>query len=278
MTGILADALGLFHRIAARSRICVLLSMKLRNQADAVVRARFSDGIEMSQNGELRIIARAAPDADFFIDVGANVGNWTGEFLKRMKSGGRGMALEPSPDAARELIRRLEADALKGRVDVLQSAAADMPGTKEFFMEPAGGETSSLIKQHSNRESVPIEVSVTTIDAEVDRRGIKYIDFLKVDAEGYDLKVIRGASLSLSHHLIGLVQFEYNRPWMAAGGSLAEAVELFEKCGYRVFLLKQSGLFDVNLEVFGDYYGYSNYIALSPQVVSKFADLFRGPL
>jgi hypothetical protein len=67
------------------------LFLKLRNQIMATIRAGLNDGIEMEVNGERWLIERVAPDASFFIDVGANVGIghlhfWMQAIMKNLKA------------------------------------------------------------------------------------------------------------------------------------------------------------------------------------------------
>ncbi len=52
-------------------------------------------------------------------------------------------------------------------------------------------------------------VEATTLDAFLDRHGIARVAFLKVDTEGHDLNVLRGAARSLAEGRIGLIQFEF---------------------------------------------------------------------
>lgn len=46
---------------------------------------------------------------------------------------------------------------------------------------------------------------------------------MKVDAEGFDLKVLKDAVRTLGQKQVGMVQFQYNAPWAEAGSTLADA-------------------------------------------------------
>jgi len=80
-------------------------------------------------------------------------------------------------------------------------------------------------------------------DAELAARGWACIDILKIDAEGFDLHVLKGAASTLRERRVGIVQFEYNAPWAAAGSTLAHAREFLNACGYQIMLLKGDGLY-----------------------------------
>ena len=53
------------------------------------------------------------------------------------------------------------------------------------------------------------KVQVTTLDRVVEDRGIGHIDLLKIDVEGHELDVLRGAKETLEADRIDIVQFEF---------------------------------------------------------------------
>jgi hypothetical protein len=52
-------------------------------------------------------------------------------------------------------------------------------------------------------------IALTTLDSYCAFEGIQKIDFLKIDAEGHDLEVLKGASTMLAEGRITYVQFEF---------------------------------------------------------------------
>lgn len=266
--------LGKLQRLIGSSTIGVKLAIKIKNQIDAVIRQSLNDGIDMSCNGELWLMDSVAHKATLFIDVGANTGFWAMPFLSRMKSGGKGLLFEPSPIAAKLLEDNF--GQTKNAVEIVRAAVGDTSGRARFFMEPAAGETSSLVIGHSQSGAQEIEVLVTTIDEELIKREIDFVDFLKIDAEGYDLRVMKGAMNSIKGHKIGIVQFEYNAPWALAGSTLAEAIKLFRTNGYLVYLLLREGLYTFEYGVYGEYFGYSNFVAVLPDYWPEHGELVVG--
>lgn len=261
----LSALLGQFHRGLSRSGWVVSGAIKVRNQCQAIIISHLNDGIDPDQNGEYLLLSLVAPDAHIFIDVGANVGNWAGRFAKLMKRPGLGLLIEPSPEAIAELNKT--APTLNCETILINAAAGNQFGESIFFAEPHSGETSSLVPKFSDRDAREITVRMTTIDHEVSSRGIEFIDFLKIDAEGFDLRVLMGARKSLSAGRIGVVQFEYNSPWAQTSSTLAEAMRVLRGYGYEVFLLKRKGLYKLRYELYGEYFGYSNYVAVSKKIL-----------
>ena len=243
----------------ARSRVATHVAIKLKHQCDAILGARLGTSINLATNGEGWLIEQVAPQSKFFIDVGANVGNWSREFASRMPGTARGIAFKPSPATAAELRTRL---ADYDGVEIVECAISDRSGNATFYAETNCGETSSLIHSHSQKEAKPLSVLVSTLDTEIAKRGIASVDLLKIDAEGFDFHVLRGSEDSLNNQKIDVIEFEYNSPWIESGATLAGAYAFLQTRGYDVFLLRGPGLFRVDPAYFGEYFRYSLFVAV----------------
>lgn len=225
------------------------------------------------KNGESVLIRSVAPESQYFIDVGANRGSWSEFFLKHAPSDAFGLLCEPASSALALLRKRF---GTVSRVELIEAALGDRIGEADFYEDDNAGEASSLISNFSKMGAKKTMIKLTTVDQEMQRRSWSKCDVLKIDAEGYDLHVIRGASKCLKMNVIGLVQFEYNSPWALAGSTLASAISLFEGFGYQVFLLKSSGLHELDYARYGEYFRYSNYVAVSPSWMPRIRDLICG--
>jgi FkbM family methyltransferase len=243
----------------ARSRVGTHLAIKVKHQCDAILGFRLGTSINLAANGERWLIEQIAPRSKFFIDVGANVGNWSREFASRMPGIARGIAFEPSPATAAELRARL-AD-YEG-VEIVECAISDRSGNATFYAENNCGETSSLIHSASQINAKPLSVRVSTLDTEIAKRKIETVDLLKIDAEGFDFHVLRGSEDSLNNQKINVIEFEYNSPWAESGATLAGAYAFLQAKGYGVFLLRGPGLFRINPAYVGEYFRYSLFVAV----------------
>ena len=248
-----------FQKQIARSRIGTHLAIKLKHQCDAILGARLGTSIDFAANGERWLIEQIAPRSKFFIDVGANVGNWSHEFASRMPGIAHGIAFEPSPATAAELRVRL---ANYDGVEIVECAISDRSGDATFYAEINCGETSSLIHSHSQIDAKPLSVQVSTLDSEISKRKIKSVDLLKIDAEGFDFHVLRGSEDSLVNQKIDVIEFEYNSPWAESGATLAGAYAFLQAKGYDIFLLRGPSLFRIDPAYFGEYFRYSLFVAV----------------
>lgn len=258
---------NLLHRLHLKlgeSRWATKLALKVKNQMNAIIQCSLNDSIHAEHNGEHWLMQRIAADVKFFVDVGANVGDYSASLLALTDSSCKGLAFEPSPIAMTALRTNLAA-AIDKRLSVFQLALGDSVGVANFHMETDAGETSSLVEHHSQVEAQVVQVQVTTLDAAIEQLGsLQRIDLLKIDAEGFDLRVLKGASELLSNHRIAVIQFEYNAPWAFAGSTLADALDFLSNYGYSVRLLKREGLTAFDYAKYGDFFGYANFVAFLP--------------
>lgn len=120
------------------------------------------------------------------IDVGAHFGGSLGKFAR---SGWQVYAFEPD-DANRE--RLVQDFGNFENISIEKKAVADEPREKAvFFTSEVSTGISGLSNFHeSHKESGVVEV--TTLAQFIQEKGIEKVDFLKIDAEGYDLFVLKG--------------------------------------------------------------------------------------
>lgn len=219
--------------------------------------------------------AEVARDGLYFIDVGANIGDWTAALQQLSRPTARFVAYEPSRSAFDPLkLRFAETES----VLVREVAIGDEPGTQTLFEEPDAGKGSSFVPGFLRTSGAERSVSVTTLDLEIDRLQWPWVDLVKIDAEGYDFRVLRGAHTSLRAHRMRLIQFEYNRSWQLAGNTLFGAFAYLKEAGYETYLLKREGLFRLNYRLYEEYFEYSNYVAVSPDYLPRMQPFVKGTI
>ena len=125
---------------------------------------------------------------DVVFDVGANLGAYTLLFGQWVGAEGRVFAFEPAPQPYEGLRQLLDANALASRVTPVQAAVSSSEGTATFFATGADGANRIVDGAADGTISVP----TVTIDA-VCRRERVLPRFIKIDAEGAELDVLRGA-------------------------------------------------------------------------------------
>ena len=261
-----------YHAVARSKRLASAAAL-LRNQLDHVVRYHFGDSFKTSEQAEDLLIRTVAPSVRQFIDIGANVGRFTGALLRHASPDCAAVLVEPSTSALEVLRHRF---AEESRVEIIPAAAAERRGHAKFYEEPSAGEASTLVAGATRTNGHWRDVQLETVDAIMAARRWESVDFVKIDAEGYDLRVLQGMTKVLGQRGAGIVQFEYNVSWRQAGSLLENAASMLAAFGYELFLLRGDGLYRPNVPRFGEYFAYSNYVAVAPQTTAPLHAIVRS--
>ncbi|MBQ1088055.1 FkbM family methyltransferase [Streptomyces sp. B93] len=134
-----------------------------------------------------RIADLCPPGCGTAVDVGGWYGPWTRRLAGRSR---RVVTVEPVPHLARLLTATTPP-----HVHVVQAAAADRPGTARLWLPPddtGRRGVSSLVRRDIHAHAV--EVPVVALDD----LGLKEVGFIKIDVDGSELAVLRGATALLS--------------------------------------------------------------------------------
>jgi FkbM family methyltransferase len=163
---------------------------------------------------------RALRDGGLFVDVGANVGTYT---IWAAEQGAEVIALEPAADTFRLLEENI---ALNGyRVTAVRAAAGDHCGRARF--------TDGLDAGNTLAPDGPVVTDLVTVDSLI---GDRRVTGMKVDVEGFEIDVLRGAARALADRRIGLIQIEWNQAsTFAVGTDRRPIAELLAGYGYRLF-------------------------------------------
>jgi len=135
------------------------------------------------------------PD-DLFVDVGANVGSYT--VLASAAIGAHVIAFEPGDEAFVWLIRNLNLNEVSDRVDARREAVGARMGVVSF--------TSGLDTVNHIDTDGTVSVSITTLDISCNRVPA----LIKIDVEGSEADVLRGASNILANPEAQAVLVELN--------------------------------------------------------------------
>lgn len=143
-------------------------------------------------------------------DVGANVGQFTLLLAKRVGAFGCVHAFEPAPEEYRKLCANVS---LNGFSNVLTNHVAICDRVGETVLRTAGpglGLYNSLGRPLVSSQIGDISVPCTTLDCYVHARGVPRVDLLKVDVEGAELAVLRGAAQLLSRSDAPVIVCEFS--------------------------------------------------------------------
>ncbi len=139
--------------------------------------------------------------------MGANIGDWTLEAL-RLWPGCHVHAFEVAPLTFAQLTTRLSAGD-RARVTPQCLGLSDATGTQPMFFFPDHPELTADRPRHEDKTVEPFEARIERGDEYVERHQIDVIDYLKIDVEGAEYRVLNGFKNTLAAGKIRCLQFEY---------------------------------------------------------------------
>jgi FkbM family methyltransferase len=128
------------------------------------------------------------------LDVGANVGAYSLLFAQWAGPSGKVYAFEPSPQEFQGLVRHVTLNGMSAVVAPVHAAMSDTSSQAQFVVGSSAGQ-GRLASAADAGEDV-VNVPVSTIDEFCAREGV-VPDFIKIDVEGSETAVLRGARETL---------------------------------------------------------------------------------
>lgn len=201
--------------------------------------AIFTGGFE---EPERRFMERFLRKDMTVLDIGAHHGFYT--LLASFKVGplGRVIAFEPSPKEWKKLLWHLRLNRCKN-VQVENSALGSYNGEAQLFLVDGRDTGCNSLRKPNVAEPIhPVRVPVMRLDDYLQRHGIERVDFVKMDVEGAELEVLKGAVQLLQRRPrpVWMVEVQDIRtePW---GYQAAEIVRFLEAFGYSWFAPQPEG-------------------------------------
>jgi FkbM family methyltransferase len=183
------------------------------------------------------------------LDVGANVGILSLQLAQAVPAG-QVFAFEPTHYAFARLKRNLELNPeLSSRVEAVQafvsSASGVRPGLSAYASWRVDGTASRTHPLHGGTEKSADEIGAVSLDDFVAQRGLPRVDFIKIDTDGHELEVLRGARRLLARHK-PVVVFEIARYVMEERGiAFSDYMSLLAPLGYALFDAKSGAKIDL---------------------------------
>lgn len=173
--------------------------------------------------GTLARFRERVPVGGVVIDVGAYLGVYSLTAARLVGPTGRVVACEADPRTLPWLRRNIELNGFQERVLVLDAAASDRRGRADFFLNDGDASASSLAVRR--RGAHRIEVRTLPLDEALP--SLPRVDVMKVDVEGAEPRVLRGATRLLARSPGAALVLEVNPSALEASGSSPEALLQF---------------------------------------------------
>jgi FkbM family methyltransferase len=170
------------------------------------------------------------------LDIGAHHGFYSLLASRKVRPNGRVISFEPSPRERRRLSRHIRLNLCKN-VSVEGIALGSCARQAELFVVGGMQTGHNSLRQPAVAEPYRrVVVSVLTLDEYLGRQGIHHVDFIKLDVEGAEMEVLRGASGLLRCHPRPIILCEVEevrtQPW---GYHAREIIDELGAYGYSFF-------------------------------------------
>lgn len=180
-------------------------------------------------------------DSGVIMDIGANMGNYS-IMLRKNNIRLPIYAFEPHPVAFRKL---QEVAAVHDFTPVPQGAGEVSTHAAMYDYRGNGGsEHASMYKdviEHLHKgQAEEVAIMLTTIDEFVALNNISKIALLKIDTEGHELSVLKGAHQTIAKGLVSVIQIEFNEMNIISRTFFKDIVDILP--GYDFYRLLPDGL------------------------------------
>jgi FkbM family methyltransferase len=174
-------------------------------------------GKRLTERRELETLRTLIAPGMVIADIGANAGFYTLQMASLVGPTGRILAFEP--DAYNfGLLRTRLAHAGVTNVEAYQVAIGDAPGRATLYCSAYNRADNRLHQSHTEAHVEANEVDVRPLDDFVDTSRTRSIDAIKVDVQGAEAQVLRGARSALDRGL-RWIWLEFSPPHLEAAGT-----------------------------------------------------------
>ncbi len=214
-------------------------------------------------NGEEYLLRQVLPSmrgGGVVFDVGANEGNWT-SFVLSVQPALNMYLFEPSLTTYEQCSQKI----FPPSVHLNNFGLGEREETLQLNIVNPGSGMNSLYQRRGVKAAEAFateQIHMTTLDKYCVEHGIDHIHFMKVDVEGHELAVFRGAMRMLKARRIDMIQFEYGGCNLDARVYLLDIWEFLTQNGFQIEKIFPDGprpidTYSQELENFR----YSNYFA-----------------
>ena len=200
----LVISLGRFVRSLSKSNIVEIEGRKMFTQNN--------DGLALSifkiyEPNQTKIVKKYVHEGDVVIDVGAHVGYYTLLMAQLVGKNGKVYSFEPDPVNFELLKKSVEINGFENVV-LIQKAVSDTTEKIKLFLGDNDSAINRIYDAKLGDAKKSIDVESITID-EYFKENDKLFNFIKIDSEGSEAKIINGMEkfLTKNRKLIMMTEF-----------------------------------------------------------------------
>ena len=220
-----------FFKIMKRGNASKLLRFRVQKYGYEFYCRLNKDDFKLMAVHEDEILDQFDPKpGDTVVDVGAHIGLYSLIAAKRVGPSGKVIAIEPDPENCSLLQRNVELNKLTN-VTILERAAFSSNSKLKLYLpgkERGFTKLSTLMANRAVTENF-LEIDATTLDYLMVMQGIAQVNWVKIDVEGAELEVLKGAAVTLSESKdVALLIEVHNVSNMDLYSAIVEFLQLYD--------------------------------------------------
>lgn len=201
------------------------------------VRLKYIDSPDMTVRNDARQISfflDNVKSGDFVLDIGGHFGQYAVLFASLVSDSGRVISFEPDPKARETLSANLALNGFAARVKIEPLALFDQKGEHTFFSKGADSMSSLFRSGLGANAAAPdvaeYRVKTVRLDPYLAEKDLASPNFVKLDTEGAEINILRGASILLQSDVTIVCEL-HPYAWVEFGTSFDELLKIVRDSG-----------------------------------------------
>lgn len=232
---------GFYHSIGKKDDIVTVKRKGIQFELDLKEGIDFAIYLGIYEYTTIQAFQKLIKSGDTVLDIGANIGAHTLHLAKEVGEQGKVYAFEPTRYAITKLKRNLElnselARSVTAEQIMLSDNDAAAPKSAIYSSWPLE-KTEDAHPEHLGNLKSTEGCTALTLDTYLKEKQITNIQFIKMDVDGFEYKVLKGATNTLQHYKPTILMELAPYVLEEQGSTLMELVELMKAYNYHFYYL-----------------------------------------
>lgn len=188
------------------------------------------------------VLDRFLKTGQTFIDIGANQGEYSIWAARKVGSSGRVIAFEPMDSLFKQLNENIELNRPYNQVFTsIKMGLSNSHGEINLYGKVGSNEGVNTMFPTAEHTELIQNIPLDTLDNQLELIACKQVDFIKIDVEGAELQVLKGAAKTIKKFKPTLL-IEVNEEASQAGGYTSDDIlSYLREYGYRFYQIGLRG-------------------------------------